>query len=91
PVCSWFQLHTGDPLEVSKVLRDLSLLRHSKTLSFGERKMYDKAHTLLTQEIAVTRDTDEETIAKEIEDIFSKVEKKAPTKKKRSRKKKKKS
>ena len=47
------QLHTGDPLEVSKVLRDLSLLRKSKTLSFGERKMYDKAHTLLIQEPVV--------------------------------------
>ena len=80
------QLHTGDPIEVSKVLRDLSLLRKNKTLSFGERKMYDKAHTLLTQEIAVTRDTDENTIAKQIEQIFSAVQKE-PGKKRRSRKK----
>jgi CarD family transcriptional regulator len=65
------QLHTGDPIEVSKVLRDLSLLRKKKPLSFGERKMYDKAHTLLVQEIAVTRDIDEETIASEIETIFT--------------------
>ncbi|MFT5685757.1 MAG: CarD family transcriptional regulator, partial [Myxococcota bacterium] len=64
------QLHTGDPLEVGKVLRDLSLLRKKKPLSFGERKMYDKAHTLLVQELAVTRDIDEETIASEIELIF---------------------
>lgn len=64
------QLHTGDPIEVSKVLRDLSLLRKKKPLSFGERKMYDKAHTLLVQEIAVTRDIDEDTIASEIEIIF---------------------
>jgi len=81
------QLHTGDPIEVSKVLRDLSLLRKNKTLSFGERKMYDKAHTLLTQEIAVTRDTDETNVAKQIEDIFASVQKE-PTKKRRSRKKK---
>lgn len=81
------QLHTGDPIEVSKVLRDLSLLRKNKTLSFGERKMYDKAHTLLTQEIAVTRDTDESSVAKEIEDIFDAVQKE-PGKKRRSRKKK---
>ena len=81
------QLHTGDPLEVSKVLRDLSLLRKSKTLSFGERKMYDKAHTLLIQEIAVTRDTDEKTINDEIEDIFS-ASRTVPLKKRRSRKKK---
>lgn len=81
------QLHTGDPIEVSKVLRDLSLLRKNKTLSFGERKMYDKAHTLLTQEIAVTRDTNEEKVASEIEVIFDAVEKE-PSKKRRSRKKK---
>ena len=81
------QLHTGDPIEVSKVLRDLSLLRKNKTLSFGERKMYDKAHTLLTQEIAVTRDTDESSVAKEIEDIFDAVQKE-PGKKRRNRKKK---
>jgi len=65
------QLHTGDPLEVSKVLRDLSLLRKSKPLSFGERKMYDKAHTLLVQELAAARDTDEETIVAEISEVFA--------------------
>ncbi len=68
------QLHTGDPIEVSKVLRDLSLLRKTKPLSFGERKMYDKAHTLLVQEIAVTRNVNEETIANKIEEIFKGVE-----------------
>ena len=49
--------------------------------------MYDKAHTLLIQEIAVTRDTDEKTINDEIEDIFS-ASRKVPLKKRRSRTKK---
>jgi len=64
------KIHTGDPLEVAKVLRDLALLRTGKNLSFGERKMYDQAHALLVQEIAVAKDTDEETIKGEIADIF---------------------
>ena len=77
------QLHTGDPIEVSKVLRDLSLLRKKKPLSFGERKMYDKAHTLLVQEIAVTRDIDEDTIASEIESIFKEEDPKKSAKAKK--------
>jgi CarD family transcriptional regulator len=64
------KIQTGDPLEVGKVLRDLALLRATKNLSFGERKMYDKASTLLIQEIAVAMDTDEATIRSEIDTIF---------------------
>lgn len=64
------KIQTGDPLEVGKVLRDLALLRTTKNLSFGERKMYDKASTLLIQEIAVAMDTDEATIRTEIDTIF---------------------
>ena len=77
------QLHTGDPIEVGKVLRDLSLLRKGKTLSFGERKMYDKAHSLLIQEISVARDSTEESVAKEIEDIFKDIKPIDKKKKKR--------
>ena len=64
------KIQTGDPIEVGKVLRDLALLRHDKNLSFGERKMYDQAHRLLVEELAVAKDTDEQTIQKEIEEIF---------------------
>jgi len=65
------KIKTGDPLEVAAVLRDLALLRQGKTLSFGERKMFDQAHSLIVQELAVARDVDEDTIREEIEDIFS--------------------
>lgn len=65
------KIQTGDPLEVGKVLRDLALLRKGKNLSFGERKMYDKASTLLIQEIAVAMDTDEASIRGDIERIFA--------------------
>lgn len=64
------KIKTGDPLEVAAVLRDLALLKSEKALSFGERKMYDQAHSLIVQEIAVARDVDEKVITKEIDDIF---------------------
>ena len=64
------KIKTGDPMEVASVLRDLALLRNQKQLSFGERKMYDQAHTLVVQECAIARDTDEEVIKNEISDIF---------------------
>ena len=65
------KIKTGDPLEVAAVLRDLALLKSEKALSFGERKMYDKAHSLIVQEVAVARDVDEKVINKEIDDIFT--------------------
>tara|TARA_Y100000589_G_scaffold293877_1_gene299152 strand:+ start:697 stop:1185 length:489 start_codon:yes stop_codon:yes gene_type:complete len=65
------KIKTGDPLEVAAVLRDLALLKSEKALSFGERKMYDQAHSLIVQEVAVSRDVDEKVINKEIDDIFT--------------------
>ena len=64
------KLQSGDPVEVAKVLRDLALLRAQKNLSFGERKMYDQASSLLIQEIAVARELNEADVRSELEEIF---------------------
>lgn len=64
------KIKTGDPLEVAAVLRDLALLKQGKTLSFGERKMYDQAIALIVQEVAVAKDVDETQVKGEIEEIF---------------------
>lgn len=64
------KIQTGDPMEVAAVLRDLSLLKSEKTLSFGERRMYDKAHGLIVQEISAARDTDEDAVSVEIKALF---------------------
>jgi CarD family transcriptional regulator len=61
---------SGDPLMLAAVLRDLARLRVEKTLSFGERRMFDRAQHLVVQELAVARDVDERVIEKEIEEIF---------------------
>jgi CarD family transcriptional regulator len=84
------KIKTGDPLQVAAVLRDLAILRSEKTLSFGERKMYDQAHGLIVQEIAVARDVDEDVIKEELEDLFKRADADAAKGGKRAIKKKKK-
>jgi CarD family transcriptional regulator len=65
------KIKTGSLLDVAEVFRDLSLLKTTKDLSFGERKLFDTAHTLLVKELSTARQTDEATIAAELEGFFS--------------------
>jgi CarD family transcriptional regulator len=64
------KIKTGSLYEVAEVFRDLSLLKLTKDLSFGERKLYDTAHTLLIKELSTAKNTDEKTIVNEIEALF---------------------
>ena len=66
------KIKTGSLYDVAEVFRDLSLLKLTKDLSFGERKLYDTAQTLLVIELSTARDTDEKTIISEIELLFEK-------------------
>ena len=65
------KIKTGSLFEVAEVFRDLSLLKLTKDLSFGERKLYDTAQLLLVKELSKAKDTDEETIISEIESLFA--------------------
>jgi CarD family transcriptional regulator len=65
------KIKTGSLYEVAEVFRDLTLLKLTKDLSFGERKLYDTAHTLLIKELSTAKETDEETIVSEIEALFA--------------------
>lgn len=64
------KIKTGDPLEVAGVVRDLALMKRTKNLSFGERKMYDQAHRLLVQEVALAKQVEEDIATGEIDGIF---------------------
>jgi CarD family transcriptional regulator len=64
------KIKTGSLYEVAEVFRDLSLLKLTKDLSFGERKLYDTAHTLLIKELSTAKNSDEKAVAKEIEALF---------------------
>jgi CarD family transcriptional regulator len=64
------KIKTGSLYDVAEVYRDLSLLKLTKDLSFGERKLYDTAQTLLVMELSTARKTDEKTIMSEMEMLF---------------------
>jgi CarD family transcriptional regulator len=69
------KIKTGSLYEVAEVFRDLSLLKLTKDLSFGERKLYDTAHNLLIKELSTAKNTDEKAVASEIEALFASDEK----------------
>ncbi len=65
------KIKTGSLFDVAEVFRDLYLLKLTKDLSFGERKLYDTAQTLLIKELSTSRQTTEDTILLEIESLFT--------------------
>jgi CarD family transcriptional regulator len=65
------KIKTGSVFEIAEVLRNLFLLRHSKDLSFGERKMLDHAKHLLVREISLAKRLAEDVVEQEIQTIFS--------------------
>ena len=64
------KIKTGSIYDIAEVFRDLSLLKLTKDLSFGERKLYDTAQVLLVSELSTARNTDEVSIMSEIQSIF---------------------
>lgn len=64
------KIKTGSVYEIAEVLRDLSLLKKQKELSFGERKLLDTARTLLVKELAIAQGMKEQDILKKIDKVF---------------------
>jgi len=64
------KIKTGSLYDVAEVYRDLSILRFTKDLSFGERKLFDTAQVLLVKELSTAKKTDEEEIMSEIQSFF---------------------
>ena len=64
------KIKTGSLYDVAEVFRDLFLLKLTKDLSFGERKLYDTAQILLVRELSTAKKIDEESILTEIESLF---------------------
>lgn len=61
------KIKTGSVFEIAEVMRDLCVLRTTKELSFGERKMLDNAKQLIVKELAVARKWTEEKVESELE------------------------
>ena len=64
------KIKTGSLFEVAEVLRDLSILKTDKDLSFGERKMLDTARNLLVKEIALATEMEENQVENNLNRIF---------------------
>jgi CarD family transcriptional regulator len=64
------KIKTGSLYDVAEVFRDLFLLKLTKDLSFGERKLLDTAQSLLVKELCTAKDVDETCIMTEIESLF---------------------
>ena len=65
------KIKTGSVFEIAEVMRDLSVLRQTKDLSFGERKMLETARGLLIKELALAKGVGEDKIGAEVDAIFA--------------------
>jgi len=65
------KIKSGNSTEIAEVLRDLNILKKGKELSFGERKMYDTAKTLLVNEIFISKKLDKALVEKKINDALA--------------------
>lgn len=64
------KVKTGSLLEIADVLRSLFLLRVSKKLSFGEKKMLDQCRDLIVKEISLTQGLLETEVSTKIDSCF---------------------
>ena len=53
------KIKTGSIYEIAKVIRDLNQIKEGKELSYGEKKMMDKAKNILYSELSLTMDKKE--------------------------------
>lgn len=64
------KLASGDVLKVAEVVRDLWRREQVKGLSAGEKRMLSKARQILSSEVALARDIDEDAAEAELDRIL---------------------
>jgi CarD family transcriptional regulator len=64
------KVKTGSLLEIADVLRQLLLLKMTKKLSFGERKMLDQCKELLVKEISLSSGSPEGSVSEKIDSLY---------------------
>ncbi len=64
------KFNTGCIYDVAEVLCELLLIRRGKQLSFGEKRMFQKARDLICKEIALSRGQNEDEVWWEIQKTF---------------------
>ena len=64
---------SGDPMQLAEVVRDFSVAKGRKVLSFGEKKMLELARNLLAQELSVALNKPEANIIQTIDTAFEDI------------------
>jgi CarD family transcriptional regulator len=64
------KMRSGSLFQAAEVFRDLSLLKESKDLSHGERRLFDQARNLLIKELSIAKKIEERDIELTISNIF---------------------
>ena len=67
------KLASGDVLKVAEVVRDLWRRENDRGLSAGEKRMLAKARQILSSEVALAKDIDEEAAEVELDKILEGV------------------
>ncbi len=65
------KMKTGQLIEVAKVLKNLRLVSSKKSLSFREKKMYERARYFIVSEVAHVKNIAEEEAEKQVEKALS--------------------
>jgi len=65
------KIKTNNPLQVAHVLRELYLIRESKELSYGEKKVLELARRLLVKELALAEGVTEATVCGRLETMIN--------------------
>ena len=66
------KMRTGSIFKAAEVYRDLCLLKETKDLSHGERKLFDQARSWLINELSIAKKIDASEIERTINQIFTK-------------------
>lgn len=72
------RMRTGSLLEVAAVLKNLLVLRESKSLSFREKKMLERARYLLVSELSMARNCEESHMEDLLSEALSRTNLKFP-------------
>ena len=65
------KMKSGSIFQVAEVLKNLYCLNQHKTLSFREKKMFDRARQLVVSEIATVQEEPDEEISEHVEKMLS--------------------
>jgi CarD family transcriptional regulator len=72
------KMKTGELAEVARVLKNLRLVSQKKSLSFREKKMYERARYFIVSEIAHVKNMSEDEAEKKVDQFLeSSIEKRA--------------